>query len=141
MEIPKTRRVRMRIKFLALLITCVAGLAWALPATAQISIIPGSSIRGGELFQQRGCVQCHSFSGTPQAQTPMLLAAALWNHSPEMWRAQNARNVRPMLDSKETADLFAYFFSLAYFRSPGDASRGALVFEQKSCSRCHETVA
>jgi cytochrome c2 len=67
----------------------------------------------------------------------MVLATALWNHSPTMWRAQQQREIRPMLDSMETADLFAYFFSLAYFTTPGDANRGALLFDQKTCSRCH----
>jgi hypothetical protein len=57
-----------------------------------------------------------------------------------MWRAQQERDIRPMLDSMETADLFAYFFSRAYFTAAGDANRGALVFEQKGCSRCHSVA-
>jgi len=104
-------------------------------APAQISIVPGSAARGAELFREKSCIECHA--SAPQAPTPTLLAAALWNHSPKMWRAQQERNVRPMLDSIETADLFAYFFSLAYFTAPADPMRGALLFEQKSCSRCH----
>jgi hypothetical protein len=70
----------------------------------------------------------------------MMLATALWNHSPKMWRAQQDRHIRPILDSMETADLFAYFFSLAYINAPGDPNHGVLLFEQKSCSRCHEVA-
>src|SRR5438552_15639866 len=77
-------------------------------AFAQISVIPGSAVRGAELFRDKTCVECHA-ANVPHAATPTLLAAALWNHSPKMWRAQQDRNVRPMLDSFETADLFAYF--------------------------------
>jgi cytochrome c2 len=55
-----------------------------------------------------------------------------------MWRAQNARQVRPALESTETADLFAYFYSLSYFSAPGNAARGARVFEEKRCADCHE---
>ena len=78
-------------------------------AFAQISVIPGSAVRGAELFRDKTCVECHA-ANVPHAATPTLLAAALWNHSPKMWRAQRDRNIRPMLDSMETADLFAYFF-------------------------------
>ena len=115
----------------------LAPLAWPFPASAQITIIPGSSAHGAAIFKEKSCIACHA--STPQAATPMLLATALWNHSPNMWRAQRDRDLRPMLDSVETADLFAYFFSLSYFKAPGDGNRGALIFEQKSCSRCHDT--
>src|SRR3989442_2811486 len=129
----------MHKRFFALFVAfALVPFAWPLPATAQISIIPGSAAQGAELFREKSCVQCHA-SSAPQAPTPTLLATALWNHSPKMWRAQQERNVQPTLDSTETADLFAYFFSLAYFSASGDPMRGALVFEQKSCSRCHET--
>jgi cytochrome c2 len=107
---------------------------------AQISVIPGSSARGAELFREKTCLECHA-GNVPHAATPTLLATALWNHSPKMWRAQQDRNVRPMLDSFETADLFAYFFSLAYFTAPGNAMRGRTVFENAGCAGCHETVA
>ena len=113
--------------------------AWPAAGPAQISIVPGSAARGAELFREKSCIECHA--SAPQAPTPTLLATTLWNHSPKMWRAQQERNVRPMLDSIETADLFAYFFSLAYFTAPADPMRGALLFEQKSCSRCHSPTA
>jgi cytochrome c2 len=98
--------------------------------------MPGSAARGAELFREKSCVECHA-SNAPRAATTVALATALWNHSPRMWKAQQDRGIRPTLDSLETADLFAYFFSLAYFTAPGDANRGALLFDQKACSRCH----
>src|SRR5690242_13230142 len=104
----------MRTKLAVLFSCALVAFAWVLPASAQISIIPGSSARGAQIFREKSCVECHA-NAVPAAPTPMVLATALWNHSPKMWRAQQDRRVRPMLDSAETADLFAYFFSLAYF--------------------------
>ncbi|HLH29793.1 MAG TPA: c-type cytochrome, partial [Terriglobia bacterium] len=87
----------------------------------------------------KGCVNCHAADQMRQGQTPVSLAAAMWNHSPEMWQAQKQRNIRPVLTSMEAADVFAYFFSLAYLKTPGDPAKGKTVFETKSCSTCHDT--
>src|SRR5262249_55022348 len=65
----------------------------------------------------------------------------LWNHAPRMWRAQEGRSapaVRATLDSADMADLFAYFYSLSFSKAPGNATRGAYVFEEKGCANCHE---
>jgi cytochrome c2 len=133
----------------------LAPLVWPSASLAQIAIIPGSSVRGAELFQKKACLECHAFNGAggkvapdlaqrnERVRTPMQLASALWNHAPRMWRAQQTRaphEARPMLDSLETADLFAYFYSLSYSKAPGDASRGARLFEEKGCASCHETT-
>jgi len=121
-----------------------------LALSAQIEIIPGSSANGQELFRHKGCIECHAFQGVganaapdlgrpnERPRTPMQLASALWNHGPRMWRTQDAQGLRPSLDSKETADLFAYFYSLSYFSAPGNPGRGAGLFETKGCADCHE---
>src|SRR5262249_39582681 len=113
--------------------------AWPLPSAAQIAIIPGSAERGAALIKSKGCLDCHSFDGSGQGRSPAQLAADVWNHSPEMWRAQQTKNVRPLMDSIETADVFAYFFSLAYFKAAGNANSGRNVFEAKGCAQCHDT--
>jgi cytochrome c2 len=140
-------RSRLTVVCISLIATV---LAWAVASLGQISIIPGSSSRGAELFKTKGCVDCHSFAGaggkiapdlaqqSERLRTPMQLASALWNHAPRMWRSQQARQVQPVLDSMETADLFAYFYSLSYSRAPGNAARGAQTFEEKGCRSCHE---
>jgi cytochrome c2 len=119
----------------------LAPFAWPLPSAParQITIVPGSAVDGANLFREKGCVNCHTFEGVTQGQNPASLAAGLWNHSPEMWKAQSQRNLRPLLDTKETADIFAYFFSLTYVNTPGDAAKGKEVFETKSCARCHDS--
>ena len=142
----------MHTKLVVLLIGfALVPFAWPL-APPQVKIIPGSSVRGAKLFREKACIECHSFNGTggstapdlsqrqEQTKTPMLLASALWNHGPRMWQAQRARRIRPALDSMETADLFAYFYSLSYFTAPGKAAKGAQLFEEKGCAACHEIV-
>ena len=130
---------KLLILFIAL---AVAPFAWPLPsssAAAQIRIIPGSAVGGSEIFRDKGCSNCHKFELIAQNQTPSSLAAALWNHSPKMWRAQQDGNVKPVLNSFEAADVFAYFFSLKYTNTPGDPSKGRAVFEEKTCAGCHDT--
>lgn len=128
-------------------IVLLAGLAlacWAWPesflAARQITIAPGSSVNGARVFREKGCVSCHAFEGLTEGQNPSSLAAGLWNHSPEMWRAQTERNLRPLLDSRETSDIFAYLFSLTYVNTPGNAAKGREVFEAKTCVRCHDST-
>jgi cytochrome c2 len=131
----------MHTKFIpAFLVLALAPFAWPVPASAQITIIPGSSVNGAALVRQKGCVDCHTFNGPAKGRTPAQLAAALWNHSPDMWRAQKQRNVRPALNSLEAADLFAFFFSLSYSTTPGNAMKGQAVFEAKSCAQCHDAA-
>jgi cytochrome c2 len=141
---------RFVVVFIAL---AVIPFVWLPSSSAQISIIPGSSARGAELFQKKACIACHSFNasggktapdlaqGSEHVRTPVQLASVLWNHAPRMWQAQQAKQLRPLLDSTETADLFAYFYSLFYSKAPGDAERGARVFAEKGCAGCHQTTA
>jgi cytochrome c2 len=56
-----------------------------------------------------------------------------------MWKALGRNATRPQMSSMETADLFAYFYSMFYFTIPGDAARGKVVFEEKNCAGCHTT--
>jgi len=111
---------------------------------------PGDAREGARLFTTQRCIACHSFGGQggktapdlarkPEGRyTPSLLAAALWNHAPEMWSAmEQARIRRPQLTVQQAADLFAYFYTARYFEQPGDAGRGKRVFASKGCNGCH----
>jgi len=142
----------MHTKLVVLFIAfALAPFAWPPVSSAQIEIIPGSSVRGADLFRNKGCIECHTSSGVggkiapdltqpnKNIHTPMQLASALWNHAPRMWRAQS-RIGRPSLDSAETADLFAYFYSLSYLSAPGNISEGGKLFEEKGCASCHQTL-
>jgi cytochrome c2 len=140
-------------RFVVVMVTlALMPFVWQPASSAQINVIPGSSTRGAELFQTKNCVACHSYGtiggktapnlaqSNENVRTPIQLASVLWNHAPRMWQAQRTRLIKPLLDSAETADLFAYFYSLFYSKAPGDAVRGAHVFEEKGCAGCHQTT-
>jgi cytochrome c2 len=115
----------------------------------QIRSEPGSAARGAALFEEKKCLQCHAFEGrggtrapdlaqrSERSYTPALLAISIWNHSPAMWAAMGSDVSRLRMNSGETADLFAYFYSRMFFSIPGDAARGKVVFEEKNCAGCH----
>src|SRR5262249_28327449 len=63
--------------------------------TLQYADQSGDAAVGEQLFATKGCVQCHEIGGKgghlgpsldflKRANSPVLIAAALWNHGPEM---------------------------------------------------------
>ena len=119
----------------------------ALSLPLQITIMPGDSMHGEALFAEKGCIQCHSFNGrggvvapdlarkSDESDSPSKLAAQLWNHSPAMWTKLKAANrTVPFMTSTETADLFAYFYSLE--SGAGNPKIGLSIFE-RDCETCH----
>lgn len=131
--------------------TLVVIFIFSLPVGSQIAIVPGSAVRGQEIFSDKGCIGCHAMNGqggtvapdlarrSVRLYTPDLLAAVMWNHAPEMWKAiTESGDAIPSLTSNESADLFSYFYSRLYFSLPGDAGRGRAVFVNRSCGNCHD---
>lgn len=86
----------------------------------------GDSTRGESVFTERGCARCHgpgeerkALSGSPAASDPIALAAAMWNHSPEMHQLMAERNVAwPTFDKGDMADLAAYLRRVAATARP-----------------------
>jgi cytochrome c2 len=110
--------------------------------------------RGAEVLRRERCVECHAVGGraagqagvaapdlgkrASQAYTPARLASVMWNHAPQMWPALEAKKISiPRLSEQDSEDVFAYLYSLMFFNQPGDAARGAAVFDDKGCSTCH----
>lgn len=130
-------------------LVALASLAGIL-AGASRSLPLGDAQRGRELFQARKCIQCHAVAGKGGKTAPDLamsvvrgfspyqLAAALWNHLPQMsvaWRQQGLAWTE--LSEQDAADLFLYLYASRYFEAPGDAGRGRSVFRSKRCAGCH----
>jgi mono/diheme cytochrome c family protein len=111
----------------------------------KIYLSPGNLQNGKKLFDQKGCVQCHSPRGELDLskkkdfpRTLAQLAGMMWNHSPRMWKGMVEKGMeRPTLSSQEMADLVAYLFSTQYFDEPGDPEKGKHVFVKKQCNLCH----
>ncbi len=117
---------------------------------------PGRPERGEILFRDKSCDQCHALKHGLKSKGPNLhrygggrsvleLAQAMWNHGPQM-QAMLERQLlpRPYFRKREMADVLAYLatqgtprgLASAYIE-PGDPSRGATVFSEHGCARCH----
>lgn len=103
---------------------------------------------GEGVFREKGCARCHTADvlaaklGNPAQQADGLpgLVTAMWNHAPRMWEAMQAQKVKyPELSYEETGQLVSYLYVARWIDEPGDAGRGAKLFAERNCSRCHGT--
>jgi mono/diheme cytochrome c family protein len=106
-------------------------------------------VAGARLFRDKGCAGCHTVDGkgggvgpdlsrTTRPRTFYDLAAALWNHAPQMASAMKRAGVqRPKLSARESGHIAAYLFTLDYFDPPGNADQGRRLFAEKRCAVCH----
>ncbi len=116
----------------------------------------GDPKRGAELFRDRSCAHCHAVGGQGGAigppldhfrryVSPIVLAAAMWNHGPKMQAVmEQARIARPQVSGADIADLLAYIRvagrggpETAVYLLPGNAETGRQLFQQKRCALCH----
>jgi mono/diheme cytochrome c family protein len=107
-------------------------------------------LAGSQIFGTRGCSACHAVGGIggqigPDLKSPPKprsfydLAAAMWNHLPEMAaEIRKLRVPRPRLDAREANDLVAFLATLDYFDPPGNAKAGGKLFVEKRCAVCHQ---
>jgi mono/diheme cytochrome c family protein len=91
---------------------------------------------GEELFRAKGCVSCHAGANALETrlrgQSITDIAAAMWNHQPEM------RNAAP-LTQEEMRQILEYIWARQYFEGNGNAERGKRVFAAKNCVGCHSS--
>lgn len=117
---------------------------------------PGDVDVGKRLFREKKCVICHqvgtyggvigpSLDQLSQYGSPILVAAAMWNHGPEMMGEMRERGIeRPTFSGSELTDLISYLESLApppldgpLYVLPGSAEEGRVLFTEKRCIECH----
>jgi len=87
----------------------------------------GDATRGSAVFTERGCAQCHtagddkaiSLATSAVVADPIALAAAMWNHAPDMHQRMAERAIAwPKFDPGDMADLSAFLRRMA---TPGPA--------------------
>jgi cytochrome c2 len=117
---------------------------------------PGDVNVGMHLFTHKKCFVCHrvgdyggdaahSLNFAGQYGSPILVAAAMWNHGAPMAELMKERGVvRPTFAGSELTDLISYIESVApqpvegrVYVLPGRAEAGRTVFLEKRCNRCH----
>lgn len=133
----------------ALAIVCMLAVSSVSPAAD--SGTTANAIRGRTVLEERQCLACHSVAGdgagtaadlgrrsTTSEHSPAGLAALMWSHGPAMWNQMRTRSMQiEPLSNEDADDVFAYFWSLRYFDSRGEAIRGKQVFSDKKCDTCH----
>jgi mono/diheme cytochrome c family protein len=116
----------------------------------------GDPKAGEELFSREGCVVCHEVGGRggrfgpgldflKRADSPVLVAAALWNHGTSMDEALKARGIaRPTFSGKELGDIIAYIVTASRNGDLGRArvtaglpDNGRKLFASRHCQACH----
>jgi mono/diheme cytochrome c family protein len=124
--------------------------------TAQYHDASGDPKAGERQFAAKGCAQCHALGGMgagvgpaldplKRANSPVLVAAAMWNHGPEMADAMKAQGIeRPTLTGKEMLDIIAYVVARARDAGgdtaqvvPGTPAKGQKLFSERRCVTCH----
>ena len=117
---------------------------------------PGNPDVGARYFTEKRCINCHQVGGSggvvgpsldffKQFGSPIFVAAALWNHGPQMTEAMKAQGIeRPAFIGPELHDLLAYLVPASagpregpVYVLPGRAETGRRLFTDKRCIACH----
>lgn len=91
---------------------------------------------GQALFESKGCAQCHTGK---QALEKLLhnvtltdIAAAMWNHAPEMMQ------IPPTFSQEEMGQIVGYIWARQFLLEAGNPVRGKRIFAEKNCATCHD---
>ena len=117
---------------------------------------PGNPEVGARYFAEKRCINCHQVAGSggvvgpsldffKQFGSPLFVAAALWNHGPQMMEAMKRQGLeRPAFIGPELHDLLAYLVPASagpgdgpVYVLPGRADAGRQLFASKRCIACH----
>ncbi|MDA1000792.1 MAG: c-type cytochrome [bacterium] len=109
---------------------------------------------GAMLFDTKGCSSCHTVKGRGgdagpdltrmvKWASPLLGAAAMWNHVPLMSKMQiKHKYAWPDFENEDIGDIFTYLNSLNccggdVFAFRGEAASGRATFVGAGCVKCH----
>jgi cytochrome c551/c552 len=106
--------------------------------------------QGWKVFQQKGCINCHSLKENSGGRGPALgvgskvpasfaqFGALMLNHFPEMQEVMHKTGEPlPTFEEREMSDLVGFIYSLHYSEPSGSAPVGESVFSWRGCGGCH----
>jgi mono/diheme cytochrome c family protein len=117
---------------------------------------PGNPEAGRKIFTAKRCVLCHTYRGAggvvgpsldhlSQFRSPIYVAAAMWNHGPQMAETMKEKGIdRPTFTGNDLRDLIAYLAPGTagpqegpVYALPGRPEAGRQLFAAKRCIECH----
>lgn len=111
--------------------------------------LPKNPLYGRIVFEQKGCIDCHSINGYGGKSAPDFgtrnffgskydLIAAMWNHAPEMLKEMELKNItKQNIGAAEFRNLRFFLSFLRYLGSGGNVSKGQALFNKMKCVNCH----
>ncbi len=133
-----------------LILTAIIFFQFTFSIIAQDLKLPSNPLDGRIVFEDKGCIFCHSLSGYGGDVGPDLarqkyygsfleLASIIWNHIPEMDRKFRQLKIeRPRFNEREMLDLIYFIYYLRYLGEPGSVSSGKKLLSSKGCLNCHK---
>jgi cytochrome c2 len=118
----------------------------------KIYLSPGNPNDGKLVFVRKHCNACHSVQGAGGHTGPAMddldlamsatsIAAVMWNHGSEMFSTMQEEQIGwPTFEGKELADLIAYLYFIKFVDTPGNATKGQTLFEDRQCLSCHSVA-
>jgi cytochrome c2 len=112
--------------------------------------------RGKQLFESKGCAECHRLKESASSVGPAVerwasvgdpieLGRQMWNHAAKMNAAAKAKGGKaPRLTAAEMNDIAAFAGGVAKVKqsqaqyAPASPSTGETLFEVKGCAGCHK---
>ncbi len=115
-----------------------------------ICISQDTQWQGREVFNKKGCINCHAIAGKGGTRGPDLakdkfygtyleLAALMWSHFPRMSDEMMKSNSQlPKFTTSEMSQLVAYLAFMRYKGEDGNSRRGMKFLRSKNCIACHK---
>lgn len=114
-----------------------------------VQTIPKNPMIGRIVFEQKGCIDCHSINGYGGKTATDFgtrnffgnnydLISKMWNHSSQMLKQMNLQNVKTQnLSAKDFRNLRYFLNYLRYLGASGNVSEGQKLFSKMKCNDCH----
>ncbi len=120
-----------------------------IPNKQSRQVLPKNPMNGRIVFEKKGCINCHSINGFGGKTGPDFgtqnffgnnydLISQMWNHSPEMLKQMNIKNINKQnLSEKDFRNLRYFLDFLRYLGTGGNVSNGQRLFAKMKCIDCH----